>query len=712
MRWLGWNLQRTADINALRGDFEESKVYASRALGIAERIADSDLKLNCLRRLYYSHFELGRLDSALFCAETRLACLTSDATNSAYLNGLSSLAQVYLAAGDGKLAQEYAIEALAEAELISCDPLTRVEIETTVGMVQENLGNYRSALKHHLVAKRALALVSAPPYFIAVNCGNIGRLQLKDSLFAEAERNLRRQLTISIRSRFPTELSNAHLNLGGYFLARGWLGRAERSYLKALEIAKRIKNILLEFEAQRGLADVMELRGNHRDALGSCEALVEVAARAMCCGKVYFPEFIAALKRKSNLELQCGLLDNAFRTLEMAKAEEQYVCSWVGKKSARALLADSSFNHYSMMLDQLTDRYAMLHAGKRGDAKLIEPRRRELFLMSDIFHRLIQMKITIAQARGKARKHGTSFLAPEYGITEVQRTILSDSACVLEFMVGEEKTNVILIKRDEVHSFVMRVGRRKLEQAISSLSRAIAGANSSFPILHSAMASFHGQTSRTLYSWLIKPLKHYLIDVREMIIVPDGCLRNLPFEALVQDKHLPNNKDPFLVLDYEISYCTTISDLFRMTRWHKPLLPFLAFGNPERPDRQEFQTHDVRGDLAWGSRRTHLSELHGAKIELQGLKEMYGNSCRLIDWSEATKQSFIEIAPDYRVIHLATHNKFDAEHPENSGLAFANYRGCDDAYLRVYEIQKLEMEASLVVLSGCNTGWSTMTVPD
>lgn len=200
-----------------------------------------------------------------------------------------------------------------------------------------------------------------------------------------------------------------------------------------------------------------------------------------------------------------------------------------------------------------------------------------------------------------------------------------------------------------------------------------------------------------------------MIGITKMIIVPDGCLRNLPFEALVQDKPLLNHEDPFLILDYEISYCTTLNDLFRSIQRHEPPLPLLAFGNPEPPDRQEVQTYGVHGDLAWGSRKPRLLELRGARTELRSLREMYGNSCRLIDWDEATKQSFMEIAPNYRVIHLATHNKFDAEHLENSGLAFASCRGCEDAYLHVCEIRKLEMEASLVVLSGCNTGLSTMT---
>src|SRR6185295_6579471 len=61
---------------------------------------------------------------------------------------------------------------------------------------------------------------------------------------------------------------------------------------------------------------------------------------------------------------------------------------------------------------------------------------------------------------------------------------------------------------------------------------------------------------------------------------------------------------------------------------------------------------------------------------------------------------------DYRIVHFATHGLIDSEHPDLSGLVLSlvNDRGgAQDGFLRLTDIYNLKLNASLVVLSACQT---------
>jgi CHAT domain-containing protein len=74
---------------------------------------------------------------------------------------------------------------------------------------------------------------------------------------------------------------------------------------------------------------------------------------------------------------------------------------------------------------------------------------------------------------------------------------------------------------------------------------------------------------------------------------------------------------------------------------------------------------------------------------------------------EATKQAVLgaDLRP-YRILHFATHAWIDERFPELSGLVLSTVDGSGrpiDGALYLHEIDRLELGADLVVLSGCQT---------
>ena len=59
-----------------------------------------------------------------------------------------------------------------------------------------------------------------------------------------------------------------------------------------------------------------------------------------------------------------------------------------------------------------------------------------------------------------------------------------------------------------------------------------------------------------------------------------------------------------------------------------------------------------------------------------------------------------------RLIHIATHGKFRQDNPMFSGIRLG------DAYLNLYDLYQLKLDAELVTLSGCATGMNVVTSGD
>jgi len=79
---------------------------------------------------------------------------------------------------------------------------------------------------------------------------------------------------------------------------------------------------------------------------------------------------------------------------------------------------------------------------------------------------------------------------------------------------------------------------------------------------------------------------------------------------------------------------------------------------------------------------------------------------RLLLGEAATESAFKGAAPGFRVLHLATHSRFNRMNPLLSRLELEP-SDADDGHLEVHEILGLRLEASLVTLSACETGLSS-----
>jgi CHAT domain-containing protein/tetratricopeptide (TPR) repeat protein len=202
------------------------------------------------------------------------------------------------------------------------------------------------------------------------------------------------------------------------------------------------------------------------------------------------------------------------------------------------------------------------------------------------------------------------------------------------------------------------------------------------------------QKLQRLYTLLIAPLEPLLPKDKDAVvtIIADDYLFSVPFAALVdRDKR-------FLIEKHTLSYAPALGVL-RATQelaQQSQNLPhkLLAFGNP------------ITKRIAF------LGELPHAESEVVAIQKLFGTdaSCSMLLIKDlATRRAFIEKAPLYTEIHLATHGLLDEEHPMRSALVLAP-EGNDDGLLTAHDIIFMNnLKLHLVVLSACETGKGQIT---
>lgn len=191
-----------------------------------------------------------------------------------------------------------------------------------------------------------------------------------------------------------------------------------------------------------------------------------------------------------------------------------------------------------------------------------------------------------------------------------------------------------------------------------------------------------------LYQVLIAPVLPWLRE--ELIIVPDGALCYLPFEALItragsQAHRFGSHR--YLLHAYRTGYAhSAMAWLMLATRNWPTASGLLAVAPRFEPNR-------------WG-----LDALQNNGREAETVRAIWDGA--LLSGGAAGEDTFQTIAGQYGLILLSTHSQMHHRRPEYSFAAFSqpasDSTGADNL-LFVSEIYNLPLRAELVVLSACES---------
>ena len=269
----------------------------------------------------------------------------------------------------------------------------------------------------------------------------------------------------------------------------------------------------------------------------------------------------------------------------------------------------------------------------------------------------------------------------------LQLTPEADAAFV-EFVVTDDTLYTFVSARGAVRVFSAPVSRKKLADQVEQFRRQLAERNLGFRA-----------SAAALYGLLLAPAARELQNKHHLILIPDGVLWELPFQALI------NPAGQYVLDTASVSYAPSLTALKAMIevkggRKQTPAgVQLLAMGNPAWGGQLERRVKSMYRDQELGS-------IPLAETEVRQLANIYGEKqSHIYIGTEARESRFKAEAGEAHVLHLATHGILNNASPLYSYLLLAGEGdgSPEDGLLEAQELLHMQLRAELVVLSACET---------
>lgn len=230
---------------------------------------------------------------------------------------------------------------------------------------------------------------------------------------------------------------------------------------------------------------------------------------------------------------------------------------------------------------------------------------------------------------------------------------------------NKENGYVLFITKQEQHFFEINELTELQNQVISFIN------SLKFPFKTEKNIKAFNSLSNTIYNKLFPSEEiQNLIKDKTVTIIPDSYLSFLPFEALSTN----SDRTSYLIRDTEIHYLYSNSFL-------------------ENTKREALSNSKSLAIAPVNFKNKNLTTLSNSEQEVNSMQDYYSGT--VLSNTEATKGNFINALSSNNIIHIASHA--NAQDKTSPWIAF------NDENITLEELYLTQNNASLVVLSGCNT---------
>ncbi len=445
--------------------------------------------------------------------------------------------------------------------------------------------------------------------------------------------------------------------------------------------------------------------------------------------------YIDLLMRLDKLQPEKRFAELAFEASESARARALLEIISEAAANIRQGANPDLLAREQLLQQQLSAKAAYQMRVLSADKNEIEIAEREIRELTTAYHDLQ------TQIKQQSPRYASLVQPQPLKLAEIQSELHDSDTLLLEYALGE-KTSYLWAATSDFFAAFELPERERIESTAGQILKLliarqalIEDGSADYEKHVAAADEEYWRQAAALSDMVLKPVAH-LVGRKRLLVVADGALQYVPFEALPFPSGALNQNSEMiaepapLVLSHEIVSLPSASTLAVIRRGEQSnreakLVAVLADPVFEREDpRVRYSGKTVA--VAPSPTPTHLHpkvvrdivapekigipRLLATRQEAEAIMEVIpaGEGITAMDFDAAKAITTSGELGRYRIVHFATHGVINTEHPELSGimLSLFNRQGeSEDGFLQLHDIYNLDLaQTQLVVLSACRTG--------
>jgi CHAT domain-containing protein/Tfp pilus assembly protein PilF len=737
------------------GDFDQSIALFLQSITLSRSIQSPELEVKCLRQMSICYWEKNELEhyfelnrtareiahglchhreegiclnnmgiffsfsndysKALDCFDRALSFFKIDGTSENISNCLNNIAILYTKFSEYEKAIDNIEMALAIDEKSHNNANICMDLNN-LGLFYKNKGtnslrgaDCNSAIAHLFRSLEIAEKLQLKKMIIKIN-NNIGETLFEIHDYRGALKYFNTAMFYSKSSTDINEACSIANNVGNCYLKDGQYFYAENLYKLTLKNEAQISNSEILQEAYFGLGQCYEKWNRDEQALSCYKKCVTIID--FIRARIHIDTFKAGFAR-AKLEVFQSLLNLLvkMRKGNSAAAIEEEIFLYIEKAKARAFfesLVESRVDVTNRLDPKLKAEEAKISRRISSLTTSLSNRIPDLPNKKMLLAELAREEEAYMRLSSRMRTADpalANLILPEIStVQEIRSRLLGKDDVLIEYFLAEPVSFLAVIEKERM-SVHLLPSKTVLVDSVKGFIKFVSGRN---PVSGDIRPA-----ARRIFQEILFPLREsWLGSKKKLIIVPDGILYFLPFEALIDESWRGGNQ--YLIEHYEISYmpsATTLKWLAASPASKNPAEGLLALGDPDYVKRGDGEEGSLPGLGISRVLDDAFDPLPKSRQEIRTVAQYFPRRKQKIFLGPEAREEILKNADGHHfsIIHLACHSYIDESHPFRSALILAVPRkGGEDGLLQVRELYNLKLPADLVVLSACRTARGRM----
>jgi CHAT domain-containing protein/Tfp pilus assembly protein PilF len=697
---IAYTLNNLGSIHLRQGAYAQALEHFQKSLAMKEASGDKPGIARTLNNIGIIHSRQGNYTQALGHFQKSLAMRETLGDRAGMVFTLNSIGNVHSDQGNDEQALEHYQKSLAISEVLGNKAGVSGQL-ANIGVIHFLRGAYTQALEHFqksLVMKEALG----DKLGIALALNNIGDVQFLQGDYAQALEHFQKSRAICEAIGDKDGISKALIGIGSVHYSQGNYALALEVFHQSLALSESLGD---KAEMSRALIELgrtyhaLNQRTPARRAFEEAIAAIE-ALRAQVAGgeqekQRFFENKLDPYRAMVELLVAENQSTAALVYAERAKARVLLDVLRSGRikvDKAMTVSEQGKEEGFNSQLVSLNTQISRENLRTQPDATRLNDLKAQL-QKARLEYEAFQTGLYAAHPELRSQRGEVEIVTPEQA-----RALLPDAkSALLEYVITDNRTYLFTLTGDaagkttELKVYRLEIKRKDLDDRVARFRTMLANGNLEIR-----------RPARELYDLLLKPAAAQLDGRTSLVIVPDGALWELPFQALQPDPAR------YLIEDCAIAYAPSLTALREMIKPRErrkdsaDSSTLLAFGNPALGKQNITRLKSTLMD-------EKLDPLPEAERQVNVMRRIYGAAnSKVYIGAEASEERVKGEAEGYRILHLATHGILNNSSPMYSHLLLAQSEGGaaqsgEDGLLEAWEIMKLDLKADLTVLSACDT---------